>query len=153
MAERNAAHPKTVWPMPSFSFQVNWGALSKVPFQEVSGLDSETQVIEYRHGDSLASATIKQPGIQKIGNVTMKRGVFVKDQTFWSWYSQVTMNTIPRTAVVIQLLDETGKPTMTWTLNNAWPTKISAPTLQSDGNEVAIESIEVAYEGLTIANG
>jgi phage tail-like protein len=41
---------------------------------------------------------------------------------------------------------------MTWTLNNAWVTKISSPTMKSDGNEVAIESIEVAHEGLTIAN-
>ena len=63
------------------------------------------------------------------------------------------MNTMPRTMVVIQLLDEKGNPTMTWTLNNAWPTKITAPTLKSDGNEIAIESIEVAYETLTIANG
>lgn len=123
----------------------------KIPFQEVSGLDTETQVIEYRKSSSPAYSTIKMPGIKKFGNVTLKRGVFVKDNAFWAWYSQITMNTIARTTVVIQLLDEKGAPTMTWTLANAWPTKVSSPTLKSDGNEVAIQTIELAHEGLTIA--
>jgi phage tail-like protein len=63
------------------------------------------------------------------------------------------MNTIVRQTVVIKLLDETGAPTMTWTLTNAWPTKIQSTDLKADGNEVAIESIELAYETLVIANG
>lgn len=140
-----------VWPLPQFSFQVTWGSQMKIPFQEVSGLDTETQVIEYRKSSSPAYSTIKMPGIKKFGNVTLKRGVFVKDNAFWAWYSQITMNTIARTTVVIQLLDEKGAPTMTWTLANAWPTKVSSPTLKSDGNEVAIQTIELAHEGLTIA--
>jgi phage tail-like protein len=63
------------------------------------------------------------------------------------------MNTIERQNVVIKLLDESGSPTMTWTLNNAWPTKISSTDLKSDANEVAVESIEIMHEGLTITNG
>lgn len=62
------------------------------------------------------------------------------------------MNTIERKTVVISLLDEGGNPTMVWTLNNAWPTKITGTDMKSDGNEVAVETIEVAHEGLTIAN-
>ena len=50
-------------------------------------------------------------------------------------------------------LDEEGNDTMVWTLTNAWPTKISSTDLKSEGNEVAIESIEIVHEGLTIANG
>lgn len=141
-----------IWPLPSFSFQVSWGSQSKIPFQEVSGLDTETQILEYRHSNSPAFSTIKMPGIKKFGNVTMKKGIFVKDNSFWTWYSQITMNTIKRIGVVVQLLDEKGAPTMTWTLTNAWPTKISSPTLKSDGNEVAIQSIEIAHEGLVISN-
>jgi phage tail-like protein len=132
---------------------VSWGSQAKIPFQEVSGLDTETQVIEYRHSNSPAFSTIKMPGIKKFGNVTMKKGIFVKDNAFWTWYNQIKMNTIKRIAVVVQLLDEKGAPTMTWTLTNAWPTKISAPTMKSDGNEVAIQTIEIAHEGLVIANG
>lgn len=62
------------------------------------------------------------------------------------------MNTIKRVPVIISLLDETGKPTMVWTLANAWPTKITGTDLKAEGNEVAVETIEIAHEGLTIAN-
>ena len=93
------------------------------------------------------------PGIAKYGDVTMKRGVFVNDNSFWKWYDQIKMNTIKRQAVVIKLLDEKGGTTMKWTLENAWPTKITSTDLKSDGNEVAVDTIVVAHEGLTIENG
>jgi phage tail-like protein len=93
------------------------------------------------------------PGIVKNSNVTMKKGVFANDNSFWDWYNKIKMNTIERQNVVIKLLDESGNPTMTWTLSNAWPTKISSTDLKSNANEVAVESIEIMHEGLTIANG
>jgi len=147
------AQSQSIWPLPAFSFRVSWGEQKNIQFQEVSGLDTETQVIEYRHSNSPTHSTIKMPGIKKFGSVTMKKGIFRKDDDFWRWYSAIKMNTNKRVSVVVQLLDERGKVTMTWTLANAWPTKISAPTLKSDGNEVAIQSIEIAHEGITIANG
>jgi phage tail-like protein len=140
-----------VWPLPKFYFQVKLGD-KEVPFQEVSGLDIEAQIVEYRHGNSKEFSTIKMPGIKKTGNVTLKKGVFVKDNGFWDWFNKIKMNTIERQTVVISLLDEAGAPTMVWTLNNAWPTKITGTDMKSDGNEVAVETIEIAHEGLTIAN-
>ncbi|WP_343631224.1 phage tail protein [Fluviicola sp.] len=140
-----------VWPLPKFYFQVKLGD-KEVPFQEVSGLDIEAQIIEYRHGNSKEFSTIKMPGIKKTGNVTLKKGVFVKDNGFWDWFNKIKMNTIERQTVVISLLDEAGAPTMVWTLNNAWPTKITGTDMKSDGNEVAVETVEIAHEGLTIAN-
>lgn len=142
-----------VWPMPKFRFTVDWGTIKQnIAFQEVSGLEAETQVIEYRASNSKQFSTIKMPGIAKYGNVTMKRGIFVKDNSFWKWYDQIKMNTIKRQTVTIKLLDEKGNPTMVWTLTNAWPTKITGTDLKSDGNEVAVDTIEIAHEGLTIAN-
>lgn len=141
-----------VWPLPKFYFQVKIGE-TEVAFQEVSGLDIEAQIVEYRHGNSKEFSTIKMPGIKKTGNVTLKKGVFVKDNAFWDWFNQIKMNTIERQTVVISLLDEEGAPTMVWSLNNAWPTKITGTDMKSDGNEVAVETIEVAHEGLTISNG
>jgi phage tail-like protein len=121
-------------------------------FQEISGLDVEAQPIEYRHGDSKEFSTIKMPGLKKSSNVTMKKGIFKSDNKFWDWFNQIKMNTIKRIPVTISLLDEEGKPTMVWTLANAWPTKITGTDLKADGNEVAVESIEIAHEGIKIEN-
>jgi phage tail-like protein len=151
MADDGSAQSTTVWPLPKFYFEVKWDS-QVMSFQEVSGLDAETQVIEYRAGDSKEFTAVKMPGIKKNGNVTMKKGVFKSDNKFWDWYSQIKMNTIKRIPITISLLDESGAPTMVWTLANAWPTKITATDMKSDGNEAAIETIEVAHEGLTIAN-
>ena len=140
------------WPLPKFYFMVDWGGTKDIPFQEVTGLAIEAQPITYRHGNSPVFSEISMPGLIKNSNVTMKKAVFIKDTSFWDWYSKIKMNTMERQNVVIKLLDEGGNPTMTWTLHNAWPTKISATDLKSDESEVAIESIEIAHEGLTIAN-
>ncbi|HNW49656.1 MAG TPA: phage tail protein [Prolixibacteraceae bacterium] len=151
MADDGSAQSTSVWPLPKFHFQVEWDS-EKVSFQEVSGLDIEAQPIEYRHGDSPQFSTIKMPGIQKSGNVTMKKGVFKSDNKFFAWFAEIQMNTIKRKTVTIKLLDEKHNPTMTWTLTNAWPTKITSTDLKSDGNEVAVESIEIAHEGIKIEN-
>lgn len=151
MADDGSAQSKTVWPLPKFYFEVKWDT-QVMSFQEVSGLDVEAQVIEYRHGDNPIFSTIKMPGIVQSGNVTMKKGVFVSDNKFWDWYNQIKMNTIKRVPVTISLLDEAGAPTMVWTLSNAWPTKITSTDLNAEGNEVAVEEIEIAHEGVTISN-
>ena len=151
MAYTGAEQSKNVWPLPKFYFQVKWGD-KEMQFQEVSGLDMQSEEIKYRHGNSPVFSVIKMPGMVKVGNVTMKKGVFKSDNSFWDWFNQIKMNTIERKTVTISLLDEKGAPTMVWTLANAWPTKITATDLKSEGNEVAIETIEIVHEGLTIAN-
>jgi len=144
----------STWPMPKFRFEVDFGTqLKKIAFQEVSGMDKEVQIIEYRHSNSNLFSTIKMPGIAKYGNVTMKRGIFVNDNNFWKWMDEIKMNVIARRTVLIKLLDEAGAVTMQWQLNNAWPTKITGTDLKSDGNEVAVDTIEIAHEQLIITNG
>lgn len=140
----------TTWPLPKFYFSVT-GMPGDPVFQEVSGLEVESQVIEYRAGNSPVFAPIKMPGLQKVGNVTMKKGIFVTDLKLWTWFNTIKMNTIARSTIVVNLMDETGGTRMSWTLNNAFPTKLSGTDLKSDGNEVAVESIEVAYETLVVA--
>jgi phage tail-like protein len=152
MADDGASQSATVWPMPKFYFRVKWDS-NEMSFQEVSGLDIQSEEIKYRHGNSPVFSVIKMPGLKKFGNITMKKGVFKGDNKFWDWLNQIKMNTIKRVPVTISLLDEEGNDTMVWTLTNAWPTKISSTDLKSEGNEVAIESIEIVHEGLTIANG
>lgn len=80
MADDGSAPSQPIWPLAKFYFQVDGlgGGVGNY-FNEVSGLDTETQVIEYRHGNSQNFSTIKMPGLQKVGNVTLKKGIFVKD--------------------------------------------------------------------------
>lgn len=152
MPDDGTQQSASVWPLPKFHFEVRWGT-AVLSFQEVSGLDVEAQPIEYRHGDSAVFSTLKMPGLRKFGNVTLKKGSMRSDNQFWDWFNQIKKNTIQRVPVTISLLDEQGKPTMVWTLSKAWPTKITGTDLKAEGNEVAIETIEIAHEGLTIANG
>lgn len=156
MSSDGSAQDQTVWPLPKFQFNVSWGGGAGkdmvASFQEISGLDIEAQIIEYRTGDSKAYSTVKMPGLIKSSNVTLKKGIFVKDNKFYDWFAQIKMNTVARTTVTISLLDEGGNATMVWSLKNAWPTKVTGTDLKADGNEVAVETIELAHEGLEIAN-
>lgn len=149
MPDDGASQSTSVWPMPKFYFRVTWDK-NEMSFQEVSGLDVQSEEIKYRHGNSPEFSVIKMPGMKKFGNITMKKGVFKGDNKFWDWLVKIKMNTIKRVPVTISLLDENGKDTMIWTLTNAWPTKISSTDLKSEGNEVAIETIEIVHEGLKI---
>lgn len=151
MAEDGSTQHASVWPMPKFHFQVMWGD-QEMSFQEVTGLDAQSEEIKYRVGNSKVYSVVKMPGLIKYSNVTMKKGIFKDDNKFYDWFSQVKQNTIKRTDITISLLDETDTPTMVWTLKNAWPTKISGYELKAEGNEVAVESIEIVHEGMTIAN-
>jgi len=139
------------YPMPTFHFRVDWGGIT-ITFSEVTGLNIENQVIEYRDGASPDFSMTKMPGIQKFGNITMKRGIFSGDNEYFTWLNSVKLNTIERRDVTISLLDETHSPVMVWKVRSAWPCKLEGAALKASGNEVAIESIELAHEGLSIDN-
>ena len=139
------------YPIPKFHFQADWGGV-RIGFTEVSGLDAETEVIEYREGASLEYSKRKIPGMQKYQNVTMKRGVFASDNDYFKWWNTVALNTVQRRSVTISLLNEKHEPVMVWKVKNAWPAKIASTDLKADGNEIAIESIELAHDGLVIQN-
>jgi len=136
------------WPMPKFYFSVDIGDFQDLPFQEVSGLDVETEVIEYRHGNSPNHGTIKMPGLMKFGDVTLKKGVFADDNQFFDWISQISLNTYARLTVVIRLLDETATVRMIWTLSNAFPQKVTPTDMNSQSSEAGIETIVFAHEGM-----
>jgi phage tail-like protein len=131
---------------------VEWGG-AKIGFSEVSGLSVETDVVEYRDGSSPEFHKIKMPGMQKFGNITMKRGIFEGDNDYFKWWNTVALNTIERRDVTISLLNENHEPVVVWKVKNAWPSKVQSTDLKSDDNGVAIETIELAHEGLVMQNG
>jgi len=139
------------YPLSKFHFRVEWGG-ARIGFTEVSGLEVSTDPIEYRDGASPEYFKTKMPGMKKFGNITLKRGTFAADNDFFNWWNTHALNTIERRDIVISLLNENHDPVVVWKVKNAWPVKVQSTDLKADGNEVAIESIELAHEGLTIQN-
>ena len=140
-----------VYPIPVFHFKVEWKG-KNVGFSEASGLTQEVQLIEYRDGNSPDYSTIKMPGLRKFNNITLKRGIAKGDNDFFKWLNTVKLNTIERRDLTISLLNENHEPVMVWKAHNCFPVKVEGPGLKANGNEVAIESIEIAHEGVTIQN-
>lgn len=140
----------TQYPIPAFHFRVEWGG-TNLGFTEVSGLNVETQVIEYRDGLSPDYSTIKMPGMQKYGNITMKRGVIAGDNEMFAWWNTVQLNKIERRDITISLLNEKHEPVVVWKVRNAFPVKVDGGALKATGNEVSIETLEVAHEGITVS--
>ncbi|MFN0275874.1 MAG: phage tail protein [Chitinophagales bacterium] len=139
------------YPLSKFHFQVEWGG-SKIGFTDVSGLDITTDVIEYRDGASPEYSKVKMPGQRKFSNITLKRGTFAGDNEFYNWFNTVSLNQIERRDLTISLLNENHEPVLVWKVKNAWPLKVTPTDLKADGNEVALETLELAHEGLTIQN-
>jgi len=137
------------YPLVSFHFQVEWGG-TRLGFSEVSGLTVETNVIEYREGASPVYSVIKMPGLQKFQNITLKRGMVKGDNDFFNWWNTQKLNTVERRDVVIKLLNEEHAPVVVWKARNAFPVKIEWSDLKASSNEVLIESMEIAHEGLTV---
>ncbi|WP_375553695.1 phage tail protein [Roseovarius mucosus] len=151
MGDDGSAQSQNIWPLPKFYFRVTWDT-AELNFQEVSGLDPDNQTIAYRAGNSPVFSQVKMPGIVKPSNITMKKGILIKDDSIFDWFAEINMNVIKRIDMTIALLDQSGAPTMIWRVKNAFPVKLTAADLKAKGNEVAIELIEIAHEGLTIEN-
>jgi phage tail-like protein len=96
------------YPIPVFHFTVEWGG-TNIGFSEVSGLTQEIQVIEYRDGQSKDYNTVKMPGLRKVTNVVLKRGISKGDNDFFKWLNTVKLNTIDRRTLIINLLNEIMK--------------------------------------------
>jgi phage tail-like protein len=139
-----------VYPLPRYQFQVDWGG-AKMSFTEVTGLVMEREKIEYRHSDSKDFSKISMPGMIKINNITLKRGKFEGDFDYNTWLDEISTERVEgRRDVVIRLLNERHEPVAAWSATRCFPVKVTAPDLKSDANEAAIESIEIAHEGLKL---
>ncbi|MDR0961049.1 MAG: phage tail protein [Mediterranea sp.] len=145
------AQDQTIWALPEFYFKVEIEDIGVLAFKEVSGLDMEFDVIEYRAGDSKEFTKVKMPGLRKSSDITLKKGIFVSDKKLWNWIGEVKMKTIKRRSVTISLLDEGGNPAQSWKLVNAWPKKITVEGFKADGNSVAMETMILVHEGITAA--
>jgi phage tail-like protein len=123
--------------------------MPRAVFTELSGLQVETEVQEYAEGGN-NSFTHRLPGRTKVGNITLKRGMTSSNELF-SWYLQhLQGKTIKRVNVSVVMYDTAGEELMRWNFVNAYPVKWSGPQLTAGGNQAAIETLELAHDGLQV---
>lgn len=138
------------YPIPVFHYKVSWNN-QDIGFSDVAGLTQETQAIEYRDG-LMAGTTppLKRPGLKKVNNITLKRGIIEKNNDLFNWFNNNGAPNVERRDITISLLNDEGDPVMVWTILQAWPSKVEGPGLKATGNEIAIESIELVHEGISV---
>jgi phage tail-like protein len=152
MADNKGDAQGAPWPIPTFHFAVKFDD-KEVAFQEVSGLDTEYDVIEYRNGNSPEYSVVKMPGLKKASDITLKKGMFKDDTTLFDYFASVKMNTVARKTITISLVDEANAVLFVWTLKNAFPKKVTGTSMNAKTSDVAIEEIVLVHEGLTMAKG
>lgn len=136
-------------PYRNFNFQLEIDGVPLGAFSEASGLTAEGDAVDYREGTDVQSNVRKLPGLRKYTNLTLKRG-YTQDKSLWRWYMNIVNGTVDRRNVTIVLMNEARDPVLRWHAENAFVNKIEGPSLKASGNEVAMESVEIVHEGLTI---
>ncbi len=135
-------------PYAGFNFLVEIDGIARAAFSECSGLSTDTDPIEYRNGSD--DITVRKiPGLKKFANITLKRGI-TRDLDLWKWRKTVLDGATERKSGSIVLLNEAREPALRWNFREGWPTKWEGPSLNATGNEVAIETLEIAHEGLEL---
>jgi phage tail-like protein len=134
-------------PLLDYNFAVEIEGLVAGGFSEVSGLEVELEVQDYREG-GVNSFIHKRAGPAKYSsNLILKRGM-TDNMVLWNWYWNAVQGIIDRKNVSILLLDQAGQEVVRWNFEQAYPVKWTGPDLRATANEVAIESLELAHKGL-----
>ncbi len=125
-------------------------------FSDVSGIGIELTMSEYRNGNDAENHVRKVPGIHKVSDVTLKRGI-VNSKDLWDWIKEAQRGgPAAQREVSIILRDEAGNPVETWMLRGVIPMKYTGPTLAAKGGgDVAMEELVLSAEGmeLDVASG
>jgi phage tail-like protein len=133
-------------PYGTFNFLVEIDGITRAAFQQVSGFDSTTDVIEHREGGDNLS-TRKLPGMTKYSNIVLKWGM-TEDRDLYDWHRRVAEGEIERKNGSIVLLNRKREEVARWNFMRAWPTKWDGPDLNAETADAAIETLELAHEGV-----
>jgi phage tail-like protein len=138
-------------PYPNFNFTVSFDGDENTfgGFSDVSGIQTELTVAEYRNGNDPDNHVRKVQGVHKVGDVTCKRGL-IESRTIWDWMNDArTLGPAAKKTVTIRLRNEAGDTVQTWTLQRVLPLKWTGPTLAGKGGgDVAMEELVLSAEGL-----
>jgi phage tail-like protein len=133
-------------PYRAYNFIIEIDSITRAGFRECSGLDSTQTPIEYREGTDPLTVR-KLPGMVTYANLTLARGV-TDDVELWEWRAAAQKGQLERRNGSVVLLDDTGEEQARWNFREGWPSKWTGPTFNATGAEVAIETLEIAHEGL-----
>ena len=133
-------------PLGSFDFLVEIDGITRAAFRECSGLDSSQTATDYREGGEPLRMR-KVPGLNTYSNITLTRGI-TSDSELWEWRQKAAEGRVERKNGSIILLDDKGDEKMRWNFTEAWPTKWTGPSFNATGNDVAVEALELAHEGI-----
>jgi phage tail-like protein len=133
-------------PYVNFNFLVEIDGIARAAFHEVTGLESTVDVIEHREGGANTSPR-KLAGQTKHANIVLRWGMTV-DQQLYAWHRTVVDGTTDHRNGSIVLLDRLRQEVARWNFIRAWPSKYTAPSLNAESSDVAIESVEIVHEGL-----
>jgi phage tail-like protein len=133
-------------PLRNFRFRVEIDGIQQAGFSEVTGFDATVEAIDYREGADPTHVR-KLPGLTKYGNVTLKWGV-TDSKSLYEWHRQIVDGNIQRKNIAIVVLNEAGQDAGRWEIVEAWPSKYDPMDLNAKGNDVSIEMLEIAHEGV-----
>ncbi|MDJ0747490.1 MAG: phage tail protein [Xenococcaceae cyanobacterium MO_167.B27] len=135
-------------PLKAYNFLVEIEGINRAGFRECSGLDSAQDPIEYREGNEKYLTVRKLPGLVKYSNIVLKYGI-TDDQELWDWRTKAVEGEVERKNGSIVLLDDQGQEKMRWNFREGWLAKWTGASFNATGNEVAIETLEIAHEGIS----
>lgn len=133
-------------PYLDFRFHVQIDAIIVAGFSEVSGLEIEVGTEEYEEGGR-NGFTYELPGRASHPHLELRKGL-TQSRALVNWMRDVASGAVERKNVFVFLLDTNGLPKWGWQCRSAYPVRYSAPDLQADGGDVAVESLELAHQGL-----
>lgn len=136
-------------PFRAFNFRLEIDGIAVAAFSEAGGLTSTGEAVDYRTGVDLPLTVRKLIGLRSFGPITLKRGM-VADGTLWEWYRNIVQGSPDRRNGSVVLQDEQHSDVLRWNFENAWPNKIEGPALNAAGNEIALESVELIVEDITL---
>ena len=136
-------------PYGAFNFIVEIDGLGLVGFAEVTGLQVETGIFEYRVGSG--DTTLKLPGLTKYTNIVLKRG-YTESKELWQWMKATVDGQPERRNGTIKMLDETGQTVQQFEFFDGWPSRYEGPHFDAQNSAVAIETLEITHERLNLVS-
>jgi phage tail-like protein len=135
-------------PFGAYNFLVEIDGITRAAFRECSGLDSSQTATDYREGGEPLRMR-KLPGLNTYSNITLTRGI-TTDTELWDWRVKAESGSIERKSGSIILLDDSGTEQMRWNFTDAWPIRWSGPSFNATDSNVAVETLEIVHEGISV---